>query len=137
MDADQLYPNVIMDRFRNPRHAGRLAEFDAEAQASNPLCGDRIHLYFGAEQSRVSHESEGCAILIASAELMADAVAGKNRAQIRQLQTDFVTVVSTGEINPALGHLNALAHLSEYRARLRCATLPWTTLGLALEPNNG
>ncbi len=129
----QIYHNVIMDRFRSPRSAGRPENFDAEAEGNNPMCGDRIHLYFGREGARVSHESEGCAIMIASAELMADAVAGKTPAQIRDLRADFESVVTTGAENPALGDLNALANISEYRSRIRCATLPWATLGLALK----
>jgi nitrogen fixation NifU-like protein len=132
-DADQLYHNVIMERFRKPRHAGRVPGFNAEAEGDNPLCGDRIHVYFADDGSVLSHESEGCAIMIASAELMADAVAGKDTAQIRLLHADFESVVTTGIKNPALGALNALADVSEYRSRIRCATLPWTTLGLALE----
>jgi nitrogen fixation NifU-like protein len=132
-DSSPLYHNLIMERFRQPRHAGRLPSFNTEAEGDNALCGDRIHVYFADDGSVLSHESHGCAIMIASADLMADAVAGKNAAQIRQLRTDFEAVVTTGAENPALGALNALANLSEYRARIRCATLPWTTLGLALE----
>jgi nitrogen fixation NifU-like protein len=132
-DLDPLYPNVIMERLRQPRHAGRLPRFTTEAEGDNPLCGDRIHIYFAADGSRLSHESQGCAIMIASADLMADAVAGKDAAQIRQLRADFEAVVNSGRKNPDLGALNALASISEYRPRLRCATLPWTTLELALE----
>jgi nitrogen fixation NifU-like protein len=131
--SDQLYHNVVMDRVRNPRRAGRLEKFDAEAEGNNPLCGDRIHVYVDRDGSRISHESQGCAIMIASAELMADAVAGKNEAEIRQLQAQFETVVSTGTENPVLGNLNALANLSEYRSRIRCATLPWSALAAALD----
>jgi nitrogen fixation NifU-like protein len=131
--SDQLYHDIVMDRVRNPRRAGRLEKFDAEAEGNNPLCGDRIHVYFDHDGSRISHESEGCAIMIASAELMADAVADKNAAEIRQMRAQFEAVVSSGTENPALGNLNALASLSEYRSRISCATLPWAILGLALE----
>ena len=132
-DTDQLYHNIVMDRFRQPRSTGRLEKFDAEAEGNNPLCGDRIHLYLDSESSKISHESQGCAIMIASAELMADAVAGKTPEQIRHLQAEFEAVVTTGTENPALGQLNALANISQYRSRIRCATLPWATLGQALE----
>jgi nitrogen fixation NifU-like protein len=132
-DSAQLYDHIIMERFRHPHHAGRLPGFNLEAKGDNPLCGDRIHLYFADDGSALSHESQGCAIMIASADLMADAVAGKDTAQIRQLRADFEAVVNSGARNPALGNLNALANISQYRSRMRCATLPWTTLGLALE----
>ncbi len=131
--SDPLYHNVIMERFRKPRHAGRLPGFNLEAEGDNPLCGDRIHLFFADDGSALSHESQGCAIMIASADLMADAIAGKNVTQIRQLRSDFEAVVTTGTNKPDLGALNALANISQYRSRIRCATLPWKTLGLALE----
>jgi nitrogen fixation NifU-like protein len=132
-ETEQLYHNVIMDRFRTPRHAGRLPVFDVEAEGDNPICGDKVHVYFDRHGSLMSHESKGCAIMLASADLLADAVAGKTAPQIRKLQADFEAVVTTGAQNPALGELNALSSLSEYRSRLRCATLPWTTLGIALQ----
>jgi nitrogen fixation NifU-like protein len=64
---------------------------------------------------------------------MADAVAGLTPAEIAQRRAAFETVVNTGERDPSLGELNALAGVSEYRSRIRCATLPWSALALALE----
>jgi nitrogen fixation NifU-like protein len=135
-----LYQSIIMARSKNPLHAGRPASFDAEAEGENPLCGDRVHLYLQRDGSRIFHESRGCAIMIASVELMADAVAGLTAPQIAQTRAAFEAVVNTGAPDAALGPLNALAGVSEYRSRIRCATLPWSALALALaekEQNNG
>jgi nitrogen fixation NifU-like protein len=134
--SDQLYHDLIMDRARSPKHAGRPAAYDAEAEGNNPMCGDRIHLFVQRDGTTVTHEARGCAIMIASADLMADAVAGANPAQIRQLRSAFEAVVNTGQPDPSLGSLNALANVSEYRSRIRCATLPWTALTRALEEQN-
>ena len=128
---EQLYQDLVMDRARNPRHAGRPAVFDAEGEGDNPICGDRVHVF--RRGGDVSHESQGCAILIASADLMADAVAGADAAQIRQLRSAFEAVVNGGREDPCLGNLNALGPVSEYRSRIRCATLPWSALEKALE----
>jgi len=132
-EKDQLYHDLIMDRARNPRHAGRLPAFDLSGEGDNPMCGDRIQVYFKRDGAEISHEARGCAIMIASADLMADAVAGADIAQFSQLRSAFEAVVNSGAENPSLGALNALGPVSEYRSRIRCATLPWSALAQALE----
>ncbi len=127
----QLYQALIMDRSRNPRFTGRPEECHAEAEGDNPMCGDHVHVFINGKG--VSHESRGCAIMIASADLMAETVAGKTPQEIAALRAAFEKVVSTGDANPELGNLNALAGVSEYRSRIRCATLPWSALAQALE----
>jgi nitrogen fixation NifU-like protein len=131
-DTEQLYQSLIMDRARAPRHAGKPDAFDAHAHGDNPMCGDQIELYLTTEGPQAAHVSRGCAIMVASADLMADAIAGKSPAEINELAKAFETVVTTGTPNPALGDLNALAGVSEYRSRIRCATLPWSALADAL-----
>jgi nitrogen fixation NifU-like protein len=131
-DTEQLYQSLIMDRARAPRHAGKPAAFDAHAHGDNPMCGDQIELYLTTDGPEAAHVSRGCAIMVASADLMADAIAGKSPAEINELAKAFETVVTTGQPNPALGDLNALAGVSEYRSRIRCATLPWSALADAL-----
>jgi len=130
-DTADLYQALIMDRTKNPRHAGKPAQYQAEGEGDNPMCGDHVHVYVG-EGTQVSHVSRGCAIMVASAELMADAVAGLTPAQIAQRRAAFEAVVNTGAADPSLGELNALAGVSEYRSRVRCATLPWSALAQAL-----
>lgn len=132
-DTAELYQALIMDRTKHPRHAGRPAHFDAEGNGDNPMCGDRIHVFVTRDGTQVAHESKGCAIMIASAELMADAVAGLSPVEITQRRAAFEAVVTTGTPDPSLGELNALAGVSEYRSRIRCATLPWSALAQALE----
>jgi nitrogen fixation NifU-like protein len=130
-DTAQLYQSLIMDRAKAPRHAGAPAAYDAHAHGDNPMCGDQIELYL-TTGPRVAHVSRGCAIMIASADLMADAVAGKTFAEISDIAKSFEAVVTTGTPDPALGDLNALAGVSEFRSRIRCATLPWSALADAL-----
>jgi nitrogen fixation NifU-like protein len=131
--TDELYQSLIMQAAKHPRHAGRPATFDAEGHGDNPMCGDRIHVFVTRDGTRVSHESRGCAIMVASAELMVDAVAGLAPTEIAQTRAAFEAVVTTGTANPSLGELNALAGVSQYRSRIRCATLPWSALAQALE----
>jgi nitrogen fixation NifU-like protein len=133
-DTAELYQALIMERVRNPLHAGKPEIFDAEGQGDNPMCGDRIHLFVAGRE--IFHQAQGCAIMVASADLMADAVAGMSAEQIQHTRAAFETLVATGVANPSLGDLNALAGVSEYRSRQRCATLPWSALMQALEGRN-
>ena len=132
----ELYQLLIMDRSKNPRFSGRLEVFDAESTGENPMCGDHVHVFLKRDGAQVTHESRGCAIMTASADLMAEAVAGKTVAEITEMRKAFEAVVTTGQANAALGNLNALAGVSEYRSRIRCATLPWSALGEAMEKDS-
>lgn len=132
-ETAELYQTLIMDRSKNPRFAGRPTAFDAQAQGNNPLCGDHVEVFVRREGNKVAHESRGCAIMTASADLMAEAVAGKSADEIAKLREAFEQVVTTGVENSDLGDLNALAGVSEYRSRIRCATLPWSALADAVE----
>ena len=132
-DIAELYQTLIMDRSRKPRFAGRLETFDAEAKGDNPMCGDRIHVFLRRDGMKLAHESRGCAIMTASADLMAEAVANKTPAEIHSLRAAFEDMVNSGKTDPTLGDLNALSGVSEYRSRIRCATLPWSALADALK----
>ena len=139
-ETADLYQALIMDHASAPRHAGRPASFTADAAGDNPMCGDRTHVYVTAAEGRVAsvaHDSRGCAIMTASADLMAQAVAGLDRQQIAQHRAAFEAVVASGVPDPSLGDLNALAGVHDYRSRIRCATLPWSALAEAMESIDG
>jgi len=127
----ELYQALIMDRSKNPRHAGRPEHFNAQAEQKNALCGDQVQVFING--GHVRHESRGCAIMTASADLMAEAVAGKAAGEIAALNEVFEKMVNSGEAAESLGELNALAGVSQFRSRIRCATLPWAALAQALE----
>ncbi len=129
----ELYERIVLERVKRPRHAGRPAQFDARGQGANRLCGDKVSIYVTRAGMQLHHESEGCAIMVASADLMVDATTGKTAADIHALAQAFAEVVTTGTENPALGELNALAGVFEFPSRIGCATLPWRALEEALQ----
>lgn len=135
-DLRDLYQETILDHGRKPRHGRRLEVFDAEARGDNPMCGDRVHVFVRHDGDRVGEvgfEARGCAISIASADLMAEAVAGHTEAEIEALATNFADMARTGESgDPSLDPLRALAGVHEYPSRIKCATLPWVALRAAL-----
>ncbi|HTW73798.1 MAG TPA: SUF system NifU family Fe-S cluster assembly protein [Steroidobacteraceae bacterium] len=141
MDLKELYREVILDHNRSPRNFGTLQPADAEANGHNPLCGDRLHLTVRMEGERladVRFQGQGCAISVASASLMSEAVKGKSRAEISGLY-EQVHALLTGRLpadatdgRAALGKLAALAGVAEFPARVKCASLCWHTLEAAL-----
>jgi nitrogen fixation NifU-like protein len=139
-----LYQEVILDHGRHPRHAHRLENFDATAKGDNPMCGDRIQVWvkFGPGQTiaDTGFDARGCAISVASADLMAETIQGRPQADTRALFAAFRELARTGvcpACDPALAEpMERLAPLSgvhEYPSRVKCATLPWHALMAALD----
>ena len=143
MDLKELYRDVILDHNRAPRNFGRLESGGAAAQVRhaeghNPLCGDRLTVFVALDGERVADirfEGSGCAISTASASLMTEAVKGRDRAAVRALFDKVHALLTRPEAppDPALGKLAALGGVSEFPARVKCATLCWHTLNAALE----
>ncbi len=142
-DLRDLYQDVILDHSRRPRHAQRLEAFDATAKGDNPMCGDRVQVwvkYDGDTVGRVGFEARGCAISVASADLMAETVQGRGKADTKALFEAFRTLARTGacpdcseNLAEPLERLAPLAGVHEYPSRVKCATLPWHALIAALD----
>jgi nitrogen fixation protein NifU and related proteins len=142
MDLKDLYREVILDHNRSPRLFGRLDPADSSADGHNPLCGDRLHVTLRLDGDRISDlrfDGQGCAISVASASLMCEAVNGKERAQIAQLFDAVHTVLTTHDapVPEDLGKLAALSGVRDFPVRVKCATLAWHTLNAALERSAG
>ncbi len=143
-DLRDLYQETILDRGRHPRHAQRLATFDATAKGDNPMCGDRVQVWLryapDGTIAETGFEARGCAISIASADLMADSVQGRSKTDTAALFAGFRDMVGSGvcpACNPALQQLAPLSGVHEYPSRVKCATLPWHALLAALESTPG
>jgi nitrogen fixation protein NifU and related proteins len=142
-DLRDLYQEVILDHGRRPRFAQRLDVFDATAKGDNPMCGDRVQVWVKLDAgaiSRVGFEARGCAISVASADLMAETVQGRNKADTKALFEAFRTMARTGacpdcsaELAEPMERLAPLSGVHEYPSRVKCATLPWHALVAALD----
>lgn len=144
MSLEELYREVILDHYRNPRNRGRLSDPDASADGSNPLCGDevRIDLSLDGELiAAVGVTGQGCSISQASASMMSEAVTGRTVAEAEELMSRFKGMMSIEQADPgldperpgaALGDLEALQGVRKFPVRIKCADLPWTTLSSAL-----
>jgi len=137
-DVKDLYQEIIVDHNRSPRNFGSLPHADRMLEGYNPLCGDRLKLYLKLDGDRISDirfDGSGCAISVASASLMTEAMKGKSVDEARELFGSFHDLVA-GARAPAdatrLGKLAALAGVRDYPARVKCATLCWHTLNSVL-----
>lgn len=139
MDLKDLYRDVIVDHNRNPRNFGRLEPADAHADGHNPLCGDRLSLYVNLDGDRIREakfDGSGCAISVASASMLTEAVKGKTRGEVQALFEDMHTLLTQHDASVDLGKLGKLAALSgvrDFPARVKCASLCWHTLNAALD----
>ena len=137
MDLKDLYRDVILDHNRKPRNLGRLAPPARSARGHNPLCGDQLTVYAeldGGVVRELKFEGTGCAISVASASLMTEAVRGRTTEQAERLFTQVHDLLTRADA-PALAELGKLAALSgvrEFPARVKCASLCWHTLRAAL-----
>src|SRR5690606_21287711 len=88
MDLKDLYRDVIVDHNRHPRNFGKLQPADVHADGHKPLCGVRLTVYAninGEHITDVKFEGTGCAISVASASLLTEAVKGKTKSEIKEL----------------------------------------------------
>ncbi len=138
-DLRELYQEVVLDHSKSPRNFRALPDATTQADGTNPLCGDRVHVWValdGDQVREVSFTGDGCAISKASASLMTQALRGKSKAEAQALFESFHRLV-TGEVMPddpvQLGKLTVFAGVSEFPVRVKCASLAWHTFKAALD----
>lgn len=135
----ELYQQVILDHNKSPRNFRKMTDATRVIEGHNPLCGDHYTVYLKMAGDRiedVSFEGAGCAISKASASVMSSMVKGKTRQEAEELFATFHRLVkgeedALGQID-SLGRLAAFAGVSEFPARVKCASLAWHTLHTGL-----
>jgi len=148
---EDLYREIILDHYRNPRNRGELAVPPAHRlEGFNPLCGDEIVVYLDVEDGRVTDiriNGQGCSISQSSASMMSAAVKNKSVAEARALIRAFKAMMSIheqrldgedgatagSEAEVKLGDLEALKGVVKFPVRIKCATLSWNTLAQGLD----
>ena len=132
-----LYQELVLEHKRKPRHFGHLDAPTGQARGHNPQCGDDLQVEVDVRDGHLhdlAFSGQGCAICIASASMMSEALAGRDIDTARDLQQRFRSVL-TGETEPEtadLGKLISLAGVRRYPSRIKCALLGWHALMHAL-----
>jgi nitrogen fixation NifU-like protein len=141
-DLKQLYQDVIVDHNRSPRNFGKLENADRTLEGFNPLCGDRLTLYVKLDKDNIRDirfDGSGCAISVASASLMTEAMKGKSINEAEAVFEDFHNLLTAEDMQldiDRFGKLAALAGVREYPSRVKCASLCWHTLHAVLDGAN-
>ena len=135
---NELYQEVILHHSKAPRNFGKPEEFSRHADGHNPLCGDEISVYLTLEDGivkSVHFEGQGCAISTASASVMTDVLKGRTVEEAEALFGAFHALVTGRDADsdaPELGKLEVFSGVSEFPARVKCASLAWHTFQAAL-----
>ncbi len=135
---DELYQEIILDHYRQPRGRGELEPPKITQEGFNPSCGDEVIIDLRVEDGRITDvrfHGHGCSISQASASMMTEAVRGKTLAEAHALIQQATALVK-GELDgdfETLGDIVALAGVRNFPVRVKCATLAWHTLEEALK----
>ena len=131
---DDLYRRVIMDHYQRPRNRGEMDQDSVTINLNNPTCGDRIQLQLKVEDGiikDVKFLGEGCSISMSSASMMTEAVKGGSVEDALKMADLFSRLMQGESIEDEdldIGDIEALAGVSKFPARIKCATLAWKAL---------
>jgi nitrogen fixation NifU-like protein len=125
--GDDMYREVILDHYKNPRGHGVIEDADAEAEGQNPLCGDEVSIYVSFEQGsdsieEVKFSGRGCAISQAATSMLMEMVKGRTAQEVATMSKEELLEEVGIPLTPI---------------RLKCALLGLTTLKVALHKGKG
>ena len=147
MELKELYQEIILDHGKNPRNKGKCIGYSHDAQAHNPLCGDKIHVYLKLDSEKkvvdMSFEGEGCAISLASASILTETLKGKDLFFTKKVSEDFLNMVKNKTkitlnslTEDQITTITSLSGVQEFPMRVKCATMVWHTFISAVDKNN-
>ena len=119
--SSDMYKEIILDYYKNPRNRGTIESPDSKSKDSNPLCGDVVEMQLKFQDGKVSDikfNGDGCAISQASASMITEMVMGKTIDEVRKIDK---TVLLENLGSPNLGAV-----------RIKCALLPLKVMKTAL-----
>ncbi|MCL1473608.1 Fe-S cluster assembly sulfur transfer protein SufU [Argonema antarcticum] len=138
-----LYQQVILEHYKKPKHKGQTNPVHRYQKGHNPSCGDTIELTLQLNDAGdtivdAKFQGEGCAISMASADLMAEALQGKTIKEALEMVERFQGMMKgETEFPKEQRKLNVMQGVSQFPVRIKCANLTWHALKAALESSNG
>lgn len=131
MDLQNLYRQVIMDHYKNPRNKGLVGH--KQMRLRNPSCGDDITIEAKIEDNilkEIHHEGSGCSICCSSASVMSELLTGKDTDTAKKIIKDYYNLVTGVAVDDEEALEEALVYqgVSQFPARTKCATIAWKAL---------
>jgi nitrogen fixation NifU-like protein len=142
VQLQQLYQEVILDHYRKPRNKGVIEASTHQLTLNNPLCGDVVELQLVVKNGRIvdaAFEGSGCSISQASASMMTERLKGRPVDSALALDQTFTRMLHGDEAaatDEDLGDLRALAGVSRFPVRIKCALLAWNCLEELVGPGS-
>ncbi|TGK22243.1 SUF system NifU family Fe-S cluster assembly protein [Leptospira fluminis] len=137
--SDELYKEVLLDHYQNPRNYGEISHPDLHEEGVNPLCGDEVELFVrldGDVISEIRFRGKGCSISQASASMLTECLSGKNLSEAKRLLRELKANLledKKSDYAEEYSDLDSLEAVKKLPARIKCAVLPWNTLEKAVE----
>lgn len=143
MSLEELYQEVILDHYKNPRGKRVLGTPSAACSLFNPLCGDQVAVSVAVEEALgcadcserlydIGFEGHGCSISQAAASIMTELCKGKSVEEVEKMVGLFRQMMrgekSGEEVKDELGDAIALEGVRKFSARVKCAMLAWEAL---------
>ena len=137
LKARRQYQQIILSRSRNPRHFGKTNPVHLHLVGENPYCGDTVEITIAVDENNqiqdLKFTGSGCALCIASADLMIETVKGKTIEETLQIVEQFHQVIlGQAELTSSLEHLKVIEGAKRYPIEAKCTTLAWHTLKAAI-----
>ncbi len=142
MEFDDLYQEIILDHYKQPRNFGEGSPYYTSVELDNPTCGDHIRLMVHIDDEKIIRDikftGSGCAISVASASIMTEELIGKKLDEAENIIKDVLEVLR-GEKDPNIlkehGDLAVLKGVIRFPVRVKCATLSWHAIQDAINKN--
>jgi nitrogen fixation protein NifU and related proteins len=139
MNIEQLYRQVIMDHYKNPKNKGFVADASyITVHLNNPSCGDEMTVQLKVEGDMITdirHQGTGCSICCSSASVMSQTLKDQNVDQAKKIIHEFYELIKGYPFNPDILKGDAIVYqgVSQFPARIKCATLAWKALEQGLK----
>lgn len=140
MELDDLYQEIILDHYKQPKNQGIVEDADITVDGRNPFCGDEIKVTLKFKDNVVDDikfTGSGCAISQASASVMTENIKGKNAAEVKQLFQEFAEMVKGEDHDhPHIDdtcELAAFQGVAAFPTRVKCAMLAWNAMREGIE----
>ena len=137
--SSDLYKDVILDHFENPRNFGSIENAQIHEKGVNPLCGDELEIFMNIENgivTEIKFQGKGCSISQSSASMMVEAIEGKTKEEAIGLIGKFKGMILEDKEPDFIEEYEDLCSLNgvkKYPVRVKCAVLPWNTLEKAIQ----
>lgn len=137
-NLENLYRQVIMDHYRNPRNKGLIEGDDyCKVHLKNPTCGDDVTITLKIEDDRISDvtfDGSGCSISMSAASVMSETVKGKTVEEAKSIIQNYLNMLKGEPIDESIDMGEAIVYqgVAKFPARFKCATISWQALSQAI-----